>query len=292
MLSVLIPVYNYNIVDLVEEIHQQLMQCAIAFEIIVIDDCSTEPFSENTKIDTLSHTVFTVLDNNIGRSAIRNLLAKKANYSTLLFVDAGTFPKEENFIASYLNSIHKDVVIGGMMPKEKAPEKPYKLRWLYTKTREASYDSNGENRHVLISSNFLIKKSVIETYPFDESLTTYGNEDVLFFHTLQANEIDLSFINNPVLHAADDDANTYVNKAESTIRNLIFLLEANKLDEKKFKIAVLHSKLKKVMLDKLVLLVFKTTKPILLKNFNSSSPSILLFDFYKLGYYCSYKTKN
>ena len=34
MLSILIPVYNYNIFTLVERVHKQALECGILFEII------------------------------------------------------------------------------------------------------------------------------------------------------------------------------------------------------------------------------------------------------------------
>ena len=40
MLSVLIPTYNYNAVSLVKELHKQLLDSNIVFEIICIDDGS------------------------------------------------------------------------------------------------------------------------------------------------------------------------------------------------------------------------------------------------------------
>jgi hypothetical protein len=41
MLSILIPIYNFNAVPLVKELQKQCMECDLEFEIICIDDCST-----------------------------------------------------------------------------------------------------------------------------------------------------------------------------------------------------------------------------------------------------------
>ena len=40
MLSILIPVYNYNAVDLVQKLHEQASQAGIPFEILLLDDNS------------------------------------------------------------------------------------------------------------------------------------------------------------------------------------------------------------------------------------------------------------
>ncbi len=47
MLSILIPTYNYNIVALVSEIHRQISNTEIPFEIICLDDASTVFVAEN-----------------------------------------------------------------------------------------------------------------------------------------------------------------------------------------------------------------------------------------------------
>ena len=40
MISVLIPTYNYNVNNLVNNVHKQLVISHIPFEIICLDDCS------------------------------------------------------------------------------------------------------------------------------------------------------------------------------------------------------------------------------------------------------------
>ena len=98
---------------------------------------------------------FKELPHNIGRSAIRNLLAKNTKFDSLLFIDAGTFPKSQYFIKNYIYC-RDDVVNGGMTHTEKPPKKPFKLRWLFTKHRESN---------ALCSSNFLIKKMFLKNIP-------------------------------------------------------------------------------------------------------------------------------
>ena len=88
MLSILIPTYNYNIFPLVTELVNQAKVLKIEFEIITIDDGSNQFQIENHKINHLENCSYTVLSNNIGRSSIRNLLAKKAKFKWLLFLDA------------------------------------------------------------------------------------------------------------------------------------------------------------------------------------------------------------
>jgi glycosyltransferase involved in cell wall biosynthesis len=42
MLSILIPIYNYNAYPLVKELHSQCLEATIDFEIFCIDDASNE----------------------------------------------------------------------------------------------------------------------------------------------------------------------------------------------------------------------------------------------------------
>ncbi|RZJ53598.1 MAG: glycosyltransferase family 2 protein [Flavobacterium sp.] len=100
MLSILIPVYNYAVSSLVEIVYKQALECNIPFEIICLDDASQFFLSENQKINQLKNTTYFILDKNIGRSAIRNLLARKAVYENLLFLDADTIPVTGNFISN------------------------------------------------------------------------------------------------------------------------------------------------------------------------------------------------
>lgn len=281
MLSILIPTFNYDIVPLVKELHDQCVENNIKFEVLAYDDGSKSKYnSKNNTINSIQDCFFKELPNNIGRSAIRNLLAKNALFDLLLFIDAGTFPENKDFIKKYISVQHENVVNGGMIHREDPSEKPFKLRWIYTKYREGN---------ALCSSNFLIKKTVFEKHPFDESIKQYGYEDVLFFDNLKENNIRIFKIDNPVIHASDDDATTFIKKTELAISNLIELINTNKLKKENFKTSLLYNKLEKLKLVNLTIQLFKSSKPLLIKNFNSSYPSLLLFDFYRLGYFCYLK---
>jgi len=282
MLSILIPTYNYDITPLVKEVHKQCKACHIKFEVLAYDDASKSHLNiTNTNINAIDFCTFKELPNNIGRSAIRNLLAKNAQYSSLLFIDAGTFPKHDSFIEKYLSIKNKSAASGGMTHLETPPKAPYKLRWLFTKTREFK---------TLCSSNFMINKDVFLSNIFDESLKNYGYEDVLFFEKLFKKNIQTHFFNNPVIHSADDDANTFIKKTEFAIENLIDLIETKKIDRNSQKMSRLYSRLNKLKLVFLTHKVHKILKPLLLRNFNSSNPSIILFDVYRIGHFCSLKT--
>ena len=282
MLSILIPVYNYNITPLVKELYGQVLDCGINFEILVYDDVSTLNISNNKTINQFKNTAFKELPKNIGRSAIRNLLAHDAKYKWLLFLDADTFPENKDFIKQYLSNLNHNIIMGGIAISEKIPKKEYKLRWLFTKKRERKTNS---------SANFVIKKNIFKTFPFDESLKKYGYEDVLFFNTLIKNNEDVYAIKNRVYHNTDDDANAFLKKTENAIENLMHLEKNNKIEKEDSKILQYYSKLETLKLTKFMTHLFQIFRKLLIKNFNSSLPSLFLYDFYRLGYYCLIKNK-
>lgn len=284
MLSILIPTYNYDITKLVKELVKQCNTCKIHFEILVYNDGSKSDINlKNKTINSIQNCIFVELPENIGRSAIRNLMGTNANYDHLLFLDADVLPYNKNFIENYFRNLISPVVFGGLTYTKDIPKKPNKLRWLYTKKRESIKGIH--------ASNFLIKKSVFLLYPFDINLTKYGYEDVLFFNLLTEKNIKIKKINNPVIHYGNDDATTFLIKTEQGIKNLIFLTNRNSIRKENYKIIKVYDFLKKLKIDEVISFIFKISKPLLKKNFNSNYPSIFLYDFYRLGYFCLIKTK-
>ena len=89
MLSILIPVYQVKVEKLVVKLIKQCDRCKIEFEILCFDDGSKERIKvSNRSIDLLMRVNYVELSENLGRSKIRNRLAKSARYDYLLFLDA------------------------------------------------------------------------------------------------------------------------------------------------------------------------------------------------------------
>jgi glycosyltransferase involved in cell wall biosynthesis len=66
MLSILIPIYNYNAYPLVKELHSQCLEATIDFEILCRDDFSSKYLQENQEINTLENCRFRN-ETNLGR---------------------------------------------------------------------------------------------------------------------------------------------------------------------------------------------------------------------------------
>ena len=88
-ISILIPVYDYICVSLVSDICQQATVTGVTYEVIVADDGSTcqTTVKANEAINTMVHCRYICKEQNVGRSAIRNFLAREAQYQWLLFID-------------------------------------------------------------------------------------------------------------------------------------------------------------------------------------------------------------
>ena len=297
MISILIPTYNYNVFPLVENLQKQCEVAAVAYEIIVLDDASTDKRSleENSKINLLKQCSFQILDKNIGRSKIRNQLAEKANYNWLLFLDADTFPSNSEFIVKYLDAFSNktSVIFGGIAYPEKN-SKNFTLRHKYGSERESLplAERRKSPYKSFITMGFAIKKVVFEKIKFNENLAGYGYEDSVFGYELKKNNIALLHIDNPVIHLNLETNEVFIKKSELALQNLMNFYWSDVIDEETIKILKTYSKLKKWNLLFAISGFFKVFRKLMLKNLNSTKPSLFLFDLYRLGYLSCLKSKN
>ena len=289
MLSILIPIYNYNAAPLVKELRKQCMECDLEFEIICIDDCSTLHQQENQAISGLEKCFFQILDKNIGRSKIRNLLAAEASYKWLLFLDCDTYPAKSLFILNYVNQIKQsqfEAIYGGLQYQNIQPKNDQMLRWVYGKEREAITVLRRQEQpyKTSLASNFLIQKSIFTTVLFNETISSYGYEDSIFIQTLQHKNLAIDEIENPVFHLNLETSSLFLSKTKEGIRTLFSIQQtAFAIDSKIIKT---FKMLKKIKLVSFVAIVFHRAVPILEKNLVSKKPSLFVFDLYKIGYFC------
>lgn len=289
MLSILIPSYDYNSVPLVKELHAQAETLGITFEIICIDDGSHSTLNKiNEEINSLAHATFSALDKNIGRSAIRNLLAKKANYSYLLFLDVDVMPKNKSFIQTFMANKEHKVIFGGLDSNINKPDSNYMLRWKYTQERETPslYIRNKNPYFSFSSACFFIHNSCFSNITFDESLTYYGCEDVLFAYELKKNTIAIHHIENEAYHNDLEETDSFITKTKQALNNLKFLLDNQKLSNDIYRISKIYQKMEQFKLHYLFASIFQLFRKRLLKNLHSNNPSIFVYDLFRLGYFC------
>lgn len=289
MLSILIPTYNYSVFSLVKEIESQCISCKIDYEILVIDDCSTLFLNENQIINSFNNCSYIQLNENIGRSKIRNLLSKKANFDWLLFLDSDTFPCQTNFIQNYISYINHNfpVIYGGIKYKNEIPSKEQLLRWVYGRKREAlSMFERDKNPYLrFLTLNFLIHKKVFEKISFNEAIPNFRHEDTLFSYQLCKANIAIKHIDNTVYHLGLDTTEKFIEKDTLASSNLKLLIDNNLLPYNYVSLSKVFYKLKKYKLDILVKLIISISLPLINKNLRSNKPNLFLFDLYRLHCY-------
>jgi glycosyltransferase involved in cell wall biosynthesis len=284
MLSILIPTYNYNIVKLVKDLHQQVLEQFIDFEIIVMEDGSSLYVDGNCKIKKLSNCQYILLEDNIGRSAIRNKLADYAKFEHLLFMDCDAEVCSLQFIEKYLGFCKEEcIVIGGTAYDSKERNRDFSLRLKYGREREAR-NFIDRNKNNFATFNFLISKSIFNRVRFDENIRGYGHEDMLFGHQIHQLGYEFIQIDNPLIHKGLDDNMTFIKKTEEATRNLFLLYKTGSYpfleDESKLLTSLL--KLQNLHLVGLFSGLYNFTNNILRWMLCRKSPSLILFDLYKL----------
>ncbi|GHT07593.1 glycosyl transferase [Bacteroidia bacterium] len=294
MLSICIPIYNYEVTRLVHDLHRQAEKIARPFEILLMDDASDEKYKLMNQTLDLTHVRYIPLKKNIGRAKIRNQLAREAQYPYLLFMDCDSAVSSDFYIENYLPYCNPQTVCyGGRKYEDKQPEDDTYLRWKYGMEREslpAEIRKKNPN-YSFCTNNFLIHKQLFEKVKFNENLEGYGHEDTFFGLELLEKGIIIQHIDNPLIHLGLESAADFLEKTENGIVNLQkieTLLKENNPEH------VGHSNLMKSKLFlqkwhliKLAATLFKPAQPSLKKHLLGKNPSLRIFDLYKLGLICA-----
>ncbi|MEM5565392.1 glycosyltransferase family 2 protein [Psychroserpens sp. AS72] len=289
MLSVLIPVYNYDIRALVNVLHEQLMSSQIEFEILCLDDYSEKSIRIiNSEIDQLQNTSYKLSNENLGRVATRQALAEQATYEWLLFLDADVMPKLDHFISNYTSLLPSkfDAIYGGFAYKSQKPKDDYMLRWTYGSSNEQVLASvrNKTPYKIVISANFMIKKTVFLELNSQITQRGYGYDNV-FGALLKSNQLKVHHIDNEVYHLGFEPNETYLHKIEQSV-NTLLNLDSKKDLQTDNSLYNTYKTLKKLRLNYLFSFIYKSFKNRFKKNLLSSKPNIRLLQFYKLSYIC------
>ncbi len=223
MISVCVPIYNFDVSRLVEKLEECISKTNVAIELLFIDDCSEEHFREVHRKICKNHQYDELIEN-VGRSVIRNLFVSKARYTHLLFLDCDGLPISDDFLNNYVSLIEKEAVIcgGRHYPKEKPSDKNTSLSWKYgtfVESKSANIRNVNANKSFM-TNNFMIQKSVFEKIRFDERLSGYGHEDTLFGLELSDANISVLHIENPVLNLDIEENKLFLSKTEAGLRNL------------------------------------------------------------------------
>lgn len=287
MLSVTIPVYNFDITSLVQSLHRQLTSAGVPFEIILLDDGSKPPFKEvNRKVQSLSGVVYEELAKNVGRSRIRNLMAQRARHPYLLFLDCDSEIEHADFIQKYLDAAVPDAVIygGRSYARTRPADDTVYFRWKYGVARETAGAAvrNTEPYMSFLSNNFMIPRDLMLRFPFNENLSGYGHEDTLLAYELSRAAIPVRHIDNPSVHVGLESAEDFLRKTEQSIANLHLLL-GQKIPMDHVRLVRYYLKFNRPPFRWLITTGFKLIEPLVRKNLTGPNPSLFLYDGFKLA---------
>lgn len=293
MISILIPIYNYNVENLILKLKEELIRENYNFEIICCDDFSSNNY--NSELEKNSVVTFVKNETNIGRTETRQKLANLATHNWLLFLDADVIPEKEIFLKTYLKAItEKDfkVCFGGVTYKDLTIENNQNLRLNYGLKKEGvDYEVRLKNPYKTIcSANLLIEKNVFTTINNSLKGNLYGYDNIFAVKLKQQKKV-VHHLDNAVFHLGLEDNRSYLKKKElaaETLYNAYLKGEIKESDNQLLKTYVFLNKIKVV---KLFSCIFCKFNKHMKRNILGKNPSIFLLNCYRLGYFCSLSKK-
>lgn len=300
MLSVNIPVYNIEVVDLVNDLHQQATNLDINFEIRVYDDGSDEIFkSLNRIVKSKPNVVYQEMEKNHGRAAIRNKMGTDSIFEWLLFIDADSKVISPNYLKSYFENLKENrVLCGGTVYSQQKPADNEKLlRWTYGTNREAvtATARNRSKGFIITSNNFFIAKAMFKEVHFREELHEYGHEDTLLGYDLFCAGVEIFHIDNPLEHTGLESAQAFLKKSCLALENLKKigedLLDGDSMFYRQVNFLRKYKRITFFIPSVLIGRIFRKYRNRMEKNLQGNRPSLYYFDLYKLGYYASIKNR-
>jgi GT2 family glycosyltransferase len=293
MISILIPVYNYSIINLGKELLKQGEELKVPYEILIFDDASdNHKITKNNRLFCENNNISYIISHkNLGRAKARNLLVQKAKYEWLLFMDSDVIPVTSTYLQTFIGSIQSDsqVICGAISYRKNLNKNIRKcLRWKYgVSYEETTVKKSCKSDYLYLkTANLMIKKSVFKSNLFPVLEYNYGYEDTMFGLILEAKNIKFELIHNPVYHEGIDINSVFLNKTEEAIKNLAGLILKEEILCKRIRVVNFYFLLKKIKGVKCVKYLFEKNRNFMKKNLLSENPDLKIFQLYKIGYLC------
>lgn len=289
-LSILIPIFNRAVSELVNSLLAQLPDWPGPAEISLLDDGSAEEFRvQNRALAVLPNVIYRGLPTNVGRAAIRNQLAASAKYEWLLLLDNDSLLPDQQFLARYAQAqaqapISAALFVGGTTYEAAPPaDAARRLRWLYGRAREMrpAAERQRDAGSQLTINNALINSELLKSFPLDERLSSYGHEDTKFGLELRRAGIKVCHLDNPVLHDGLEPAAVFLAKSQQAVRNLALVLRTDGLGAATHLVQAAE-RLRRVWLAGPVQATLGRLEPVLRRNLLSVYPSLRALDALKL----------
>lgn len=234
-LSVLIPVYNWDVGPLLTSLYSQCLHLPEGqrAEIIVMDDGSTEKFTNRTVAEQLSLVRYDESAVNKGRAEIRNALLQQAKGVYVLFLDADMLPDRDDFVQTYLEQGRqgREIVCGGIsycQNKQKDPECSF---YLYKSGKTEALPSSVRRSipwRYLFTSNIMVRRDIMQSVQFDPRFTGYGFEDIEWGIRL-GESFTITHIDNTCSHMGVMTKQQVFSKMRDSVQNYALFLSLHPL---------------------------------------------------------------
>ncbi|WP_127572620.1 glycosyltransferase [Paenibacillus xylaniclasticus] len=237
--DIVIPIYNQGaaLQRVLDGFEKQVT--SYRYQVIVVDDGSTEDIE--SIVSSFSDKILYVYQENKGRAAARNKGVLEGNGEYIIFCDGDRIPGPK-FIEEHLSTLsnNEDLVVIGC-PKEIFKHDNYnEVRAIveqdltsakltpFTKSVLNLYDENGETDSGIpwvstFSGNMSLKRSVFESFLFDEGFKNWGFENIELGYRLFINGISFKYnslaINYHLAHAREK--NFYDNGIEHSCQYML-----------------------------------------------------------------------
>ncbi len=292
MISILVPVYNWDVSVLINALYSQAVDLGVPFEIRVYEDGSDVAYTvKNEQLNSLENVVYVNNKHNVGRSSIRNRLAREAKFDHLIFMDCDSQVTSQSYLKQYFLQRDALAIYGGRSYEKSKPNRSNLLRWKYGVKRECLPAIQRQAKPYLsfLTNNFFIHKSVFDLVQFDEELVTYGYEDSFFAQELKAQGIAITHIDNPLVHLGLETSSQYISKTRDALANLHVMYVDGKLSESAVSLLHFYSKLK--MFRNILASLYILVGRLLVSQLKSKNPSLVVFDAYRLLYFSYLESK-
>ena len=297
MVSVCIPVYNYDARPLARSLASQMAALDGAVELVCIDDASDDAWRcQGDELATLG--VCIQLEENVGRARIRNMFLDHTQGDYLIFLDVDS-EVGDGFLSRYLEALQEQpaVVVGGRVYDRRGNDQAHRLRYLYG-TQVESKTIEWRRSHPyqsFMSNNFAVRRVILQQYPFDERITRYGHEDTLFGYRLEQNGVPICHIDNPVINGEVEENEVFLNKTTEAVENLASLddsLQSDALFGRRVRLVGTYRRLRSMGLTVPVSWLHSLLRRPLESHFISGNAiSVAQLNFYKLGLFIKAKNK-
>lgn len=290
-LSIAIPTRNDDCSQTVSKLLEQARrETSLDFEILIADDASdnAEVIRQLNIIGNQEGCRLIRLKENVGRAAVRNMLAREAKYDKVLFIDAGVDINNQDFLKTYiLHANDADIVCGGWKTEVGAETAKANLRAKYELDCEKNHTPLQRNQNPYRSFrtvNFLVHKDILLNNPFPADMTGYGYEDVVFGKQAEKAGCTVLHIDNPVVYKSYEDNEAFVSKTIQSVNTLYIYRERIGQYSKLHSIAF---RLRKLRLDSLMVFLYKQRSETWKKQLCGNCPSLRMLSLLKLGCYLS-----